>query len=69
MERSPRTSDPQWQMLTQHSLPAHLETLDHLATMVSVVTPEGLCLFANTAFEEALGLSRRAMLGDRKSVV
>jgi two-component system nitrogen regulation sensor histidine kinase GlnL len=31
--------------------------------MVSVVTPEGLCLFANTAFEEALGLSRRAMLG------
>ena len=63
MERSPRTSDPQWQMLTQHSLPAHLETLDHLATMVSVVTPEGLCLFANTAFEEALGLSRRAMLG------
>ena len=45
MERSPRTSDPQWQMLTQHSLPAHLETLDHLATMVSVVTPEGLSLY------------------------
>jgi PAS domain-containing protein len=44
-------------------LPAHLETLDHLATMVSVVTPEGLCLFANTAFEEALGLSQARHAG------
>jgi two-component system nitrogen regulation sensor histidine kinase GlnL len=49
--------------LARDHLPAHLETLDYLATMVSVVTPDGQCLFANTAFEEALGLSRRAMLG------
>lgn len=45
------------------SLPANLEALDRLATMVSVVTPEGLCLFANSALEEALGLSRRSMRG------
>src|SRR5574343_245923 len=63
MERSPSTQDKGQQGLTTYSLPDHLETLDHLATMVSVVTPDGLCLFANTAFEEALGLSRRAMLG------
>lgn len=63
MERSPSTHDKGQLGLMPYSLPANLETLDHLATMVSVVTPDGLCLFANTAFEEALGLSRRAMLG------
>jgi two-component system nitrogen regulation sensor histidine kinase GlnL len=35
--------------------------LDLLATMVAVVTPEGECLFANSSFENALGLSRRSM--------
>ena len=35
--------------------------LDLLATMVAVVTPEGECIFANSSFENALGLSRRSM--------
>ncbi len=35
--------------------------LDLLATMVAVVTPEGECIFANSSFEDALGLSRRSM--------
>ncbi len=42
--------------------PAGLETFDFLATMVAVVEPQGQCLFANTAFEEVLGLSRRSVL-------
>jgi two-component system nitrogen regulation sensor histidine kinase GlnL len=39
-----------------------LEALDHLATMVAVVEPDGRCLFANAAFEEVLGLSRRSVM-------
>ena len=35
--------------------------LDLLATLVAVVTPDGECIFANSAFENALGLSRRSM--------
>lgn len=37
--------------------------LDYLATMVAVLSPDGACVFANTAFEHVLGLSRRAMSG------
>ena len=44
--------------------PAGLETFDFLATMVAVVEPQGQCLFANTAFEEVLGLSRRSVLNE-----
>ena len=36
--------------------------LDHLATMVAIVQPDGRCLFANAAFEHVLGLSRRSVL-------
>lgn len=36
---------------------------DLLATLVAVIDAEGDCLFANTRFEAALGLSRRSMLG------
>ena len=43
-------------------VPGGLEAFDHLATMVCVVTPDGRCLFANSAFEEVLGLSRRAVV-------
>ena len=35
--------------------------LDLLATMVAIVTPAGECEFANTSFENVLGLSRRSM--------
>ncbi|RZK99567.1 MAG: PAS domain-containing protein [Rubrivivax sp.] len=46
----------------QKLLPAGLEVFDYLATMVAVVEPDGQCLFANAAFEEVLGLSRRSVL-------
>ena len=35
--------------------------LDLLATMVAIVTPAGECEFANSSFENVLGLSRRSM--------
>ncbi|NBD21000.1 PAS domain-containing protein [Aquabacterium fontiphilum] len=50
-----------------HLLPddaAHWVVLDHLASMVAIVEADGRCLFANTAFEEVLGLSRRAVVGE-----
>ena len=40
---------------------ARFAALDLLSAMVAIVTPEGECIFANTAFENALGLSRRSM--------
>ncbi len=46
----------------QSKLPSGLEAFDHLATMVAVIEPDGQCLFANVAFEEELGLSRRSVL-------
>ena len=36
---------------------------DQLATMVAVVSPQGACVFANAAFEDVLGLSRRSVQG------
>jgi len=41
--------------------PGSFAALDLLATLVAVVTPEGECIFANSAFENTLGLSRRSM--------
>lgn len=43
-------------------VPGGLEAFDHLGTMVCVVVPDGRCLYANSAFEEGLGLSRKSML-------
>jgi two-component system, NtrC family, nitrogen regulation sensor histidine kinase GlnL len=34
---------------------------DHLATMVAVIGADGLCVFANAAFESTLGLPRRSV--------
>jgi two-component system, NtrC family, nitrogen regulation sensor histidine kinase GlnL len=41
------------------------EAFDLLATMVALVRPDGECLFANAAFENVLGLSRRSILRGR----
>ena len=41
------------------------EALDHLATMVAVTSREGRCVYVNAAFETALGLPRRSLLGGR----
>ncbi len=40
-----------------------LAAFDLLATMVALVQPDGLCLHANTAFENLLGVARRALMG------
>ena len=39
-----------------------VEAFDLLATMIAVVRPDGDCLYANTAFEHVLGVSRRNVL-------
>src|SRR3990167_10889115 len=59
MARGGSTGDPGE---VQKLLPSGLEVFDYLATMVAVVEPDGQCLFANAAFEEVLGLSRRSVL-------
>jgi two-component system nitrogen regulation sensor histidine kinase GlnL len=41
--------------------PGGLEALDQLATMVAVVSPEGHCLWVNSALENTLGSSRRVL--------
>jgi two-component system nitrogen regulation sensor histidine kinase GlnL len=41
------------------------DALDHLATMVAVVRPNGQIMFANTAFETVLSLPRRSLLKSR----
>ncbi len=40
---------------------AGFEAFDQLATMVAIASPEGQCLLANSALENTLGLSRRAL--------
>ena len=59
MARGGSTVDPGE---VQKLLPSNLDVFDYLATMVAVVEPDGQCLFANAAFEEVLGLSRRSVL-------
>src|SRR5437762_14208327 len=39
------------------------QSLDLLATLVAVVARDGSVLFANSALEDALGISRRAIQG------
>jgi len=40
---------------------AGFEAFDQLATMVALIDPSGQCLMANSALENTLGLSRRAL--------
>jgi two-component system nitrogen regulation sensor histidine kinase GlnL len=40
---------------------AGFEAFDQLATMVALINPQGHCLQANSALENTLGLSRRAL--------
>ena len=43
-------------------IPERYEAFDLLATLVALARPDGTVLFANTGFEAAVGLSRRALL-------
>ena len=39
------------------------QSLDLLATLVAVLAPDGMVVFANAALEDALGISRRSITG------
>ena len=45
------------------ALSARFQTFDLLATLVAVVRSDGVVLFANSALEDALGSSRRNIVG------
>jgi len=47
------------------SLTSRFHSLDLLATLVAVVAADGAVLYANTALEDALGMSRRSITGSR----
>jgi two-component system nitrogen regulation sensor histidine kinase GlnL len=55
----PRRSDP----LNTAAASARFQSLDLLATLVAVVTATAEVLFANSALEDALGISRRTIEG------
>ncbi len=42
-------------------LPAGLQALDVLATMVAVADPDGRCLLVNATLEDTMGVSRRSL--------
>ena len=42
-------------------LSGHFEAFDQLATMVALAAPDGNCLQANSALENTVGVSRRAL--------
>jgi two-component system nitrogen regulation sensor histidine kinase GlnL len=44
---------------------SRFQSLDLLATLVAVVAADGAVLYANTALEDALGMSRRSITGSR----
>ncbi|MGA0612643.1 nitrogen regulation protein NR(II) [Caldimonas sp. KR1-144] len=63
MEADPRAGGPrQVAPAGADVIAAGAEGFDLLATMVAIVRPDGRCLFANTAFENVLGQSRRSVL-------
>ncbi len=47
------------------SLHSRYQSFDFLATLVAVVRSDGMVLFANAAFEDALGTSRRTIEGSQ----
>ncbi|MGA0572365.1 nitrogen regulation protein NR(II) [Variovorax sp. VNK109] len=49
--------------LASHS--ARYQSFDLLATLIAVVRPDGVVLFANAALEDALGISRRTIEGSQ----
>ena len=48
--------------------PQRFQSFDLLATLVAVVHSQGHVVFANAALEDALGISRRAIVGSRFSL-
>ena len=54
---------PQNEGLKPPTNPERFQSLDLLATLVAVVAADGAVLFANSALEDALGISRRAIEG------
>ena len=61
MNEAPLPPGP-WPPGMNSALPAErFEAFDQLATMVAIVQPDGHCGFANSALENLMGLSRRAL--------
>ncbi len=61
MNEAPLPPGP-WPPGMYGALPAErFEAFDQLATMVAIVQPDGHCGFANSALENLMGLSRRAL--------
>ena len=51
-------------MRTSNKSTSHrFDSLDLLATLVAVLAPDGTVVFANSALEDALGISRRSITG------
>ena len=49
------------------TLPSQFRSFDLLATLVAVVHEDGIVVFANAALEDALGVSRRAIIASQFS--
>jgi nitrogen-specific signal transduction histidine kinase len=49
--------------VSEASVVSRFHAFDLLATLVAVVNSQGAVLFANAALEDALGISRRAIVG------
>jgi len=60
MKTTSPASSGSWRAPAQDS---RFQSLDLLATLVAVVSADGSVLFANSALEDALGISRRAIEG------
>jgi two-component system nitrogen regulation sensor histidine kinase GlnL len=69
MKKTSPASSGSWRASSSDGLIApagggqRFQSLDLLATLVAVVTADGAVLFANSALEDALGISRRAIEG------
>ena len=62
-----KTNSPNPAESAQLSPAERFHSFDLLATLVAVVHSNGSALFANAALEDALGISRRAIVGSRFS--
>jgi two-component system nitrogen regulation sensor histidine kinase GlnL len=54
---------PKYRAATGHTVTQRFGAFDLLATLVAVVQSDGTVMFANAALEDALGISRRTIVG------
>ena len=56
-----KAAEPKRAAAAEPAVIAGFEAFDQLATMVALIDPQGQCLLANSALENTLGASRRAL--------